>query len=218
MTEGNYGNQPNQQQPPSYSAVHPGGAYASYAQAYGQGLPQHMEKPAPPKSLKIAAVLTYIIVGINLLYEVLGIIFIDEILNSMSDRMGDFLTSADASDMEVLKQQMESSSTLPSMIIDAGVQVVISAAVVAFAICMVKGHNWARIVLTIYASFIVLVGVFVPFGFILVFHWTMLLSIVAALVAIAALIFYWLPAGNEFMRSMRAYKMWEQQRAYWGAR
>ncbi|HJD50850.1 MAG TPA: hypothetical protein H9908_03130, partial [Candidatus Rothia avistercoris] len=54
-TTGNYQPQqppayPNQAQPPAYSATQPGyyteqGAYAGYAQAYGQGLPAHMDAP-----------------------------------------------------------------------------------------------------------------------------------------------------------------------------
>lgn len=218
MTTNNYGSYPNQQQPPSYSSAAPQGAYASYAQAYGQGLPQHMDKPSVPTSIRVAVYSVYAITLLGIISHIFGLIYRDEIVAGSMDMVDRFFGSVFSPSEQAEIEAAISAGTQVSageIILSSGILLITSAALITFAIFTLKGHNWARIVLTVYAGFSVL-GLLSVFSFALFFHWVMLLDLASSLVAILTLVFLWLPASNTYMRQMRVYSQWQKQRAYMG--
>lgn len=220
MSENNYGTYPNQQQPPSYSSTHSGGAYENYAQVYGQGLPQHMEKPAVPGTIKMAANSIYAIVLLNIVSTVLGLVYWKELLQSSMDGvLGMFGSAIPEEDRATFEAELANAPTELStfeLVTSLGGTVLFSAALIILAIFLVKGHNWARIVLTVYAAFKVL-GLLGIFTFFLFFHWTMLVGLLASVVAIAPLVLMWLRPSSAYIRQMQVYGQWLKQRAYMGS-
>lgn len=220
MSENNYGTYPNQQQPPSYSSTHSGGAYENYAQVYGQGLPQHMEKPTVPSSIKMAANSIYAIVLLNIASTVLGLVYRKELLQSSMDGVmgmfGGFIPEEDRSTFEAELANAPMELTAFELVTSIGSTVVFSAALITLAIFLVKGHNWARIVLTVYAGFKVL-DLLSVFSFFVFFHWTMLVGLLASAIAIATLVLMWIRPSNTYMNQMKAYSQWLKQRAYMGS-
>ena len=220
MSENNYGTYPNQQQPPSYSSTHSGGAYENYAQVYGQELPQYMEKPAVPGTIKMAANSIYAIVLLNIVSTVLGLVYWKELLQSSMDGvMGMFGSVIPEEDRATLEAELANAPTELStfeLVTSLGGTVLFSAALIILAIFLVKGHNWARIVLTVYAAFKVL-GLLGIFSFFLFFHWTMLVDLLAGVLAIVFLVFVWKNPVSTYMRQIKAYQQWKLQQAYLGA-
>lgn len=220
MSENSYGNYPNQQQPPSYSSTHSGGAYENYAQVYGQGLPQHMDKPAVPSSIKMAANSIYAIVLLNILSTVLGFVYWKELLqSSMDGMMGMFGGAIPEEERATLEAELANTPmefTAIELVTSIGTTVLFTAALITLAIFLVKGHNWARIVLTVYAGFKVL-GLLSAFSFFIFFHWTMLVGLLASAIAIATLVLMWIRPSNAYMNQMKAYGQWLKQRAYMGS-
>lgn len=231
-TTGNYQPQqppayPNQAQPPAYSATQSGyyteqGAYAGYAQAYGQGLPAHMDAPERPQALKTASLIMYVMIGLGVLGSILGTIFYQEIQqatsNSILSLFGGAMTDEDMAAMEAeMSMTTDSSFATAGLIMGLVFGLIWSALLVFFTIMMNKGHNWARIVLTIVAGLQILNLLVGALTLLLVFHWTMLVDLLAGVLAIVFLIFVWKNSVSTYMRQMKAYQQWKLQQAYLGA-
>lgn len=232
-TTGNYQPQqpqayPNQTQPPSYSATQQGGhynekgAYAGYAQAYGQGLPAHMDAPERPQALKTASLIMYVIIGLGLLGSILSAIFYQEIQQATNSSILS-LFSGLMSEEDLAAAEAEMAMTADTGFATAGLIVglvfglIWSALLVFFTIMMNKGHNWARIVLTVVASFQILNLLSGLLAIFIFFHWTMLTSLLAGALAIAFLVFVWKSPVSTYMRQIKAYQQWKLQQAYLGA-
>ncbi|WP_272878413.1 hypothetical protein [Rothia nasimurium] len=231
-TTGNYQPQqppayPNQAQPPAYSASQPGyyteqGAYAGYAQAYGQGLPAHMDAPERPQALKTASLIMYVMIGLGVLGSILSTIFYQEIQQATSNSILS-LFSGLMSEEDLAAAEAEIAMTADTGFATAGLIVglvfglIWSALLVFFTIMMNKGHNWARIVLTVVASFQILNLLMGALTLLLVFHWIMLVDLLAGVLAIAFLVFVWKSPVSTYMRQIKAYQQWKLQQAYLGA-
>lgn len=217
---------PNQPQPPQYTgqyqqAPHTGqyqqGSAPGYAQAYGQQLPEHMEKPLVPKVLKTAALLVYCMVGLSIISELLGVFFYQEIQAQAADRFASLLGVTDFQNGVASQEAFETQVQTVGTVIGLSFSLLINGAVAFMAYLMVKGHNWARIVLTIHAA-LTATGVFGVILWFVFFHWSMLVSFLAAVLAIAALCFFWQRPANEYMQRSRIYKQWVQQQSYLASR
>ena len=231
-TTGNYQPQqppayPNQAQPPAYSASQPGhyteqGAYAGYAQAYGQGLPDHMDAPERPQALKIASLIMYVMIGLGLLGSILSTIFYQEIQqatsNSILSLFSGIMTEEDFAAAEAeITASADTGFVTAGLIMGLVFGLIWSALLVFFTIMMNKGHNWARIVLTVVASIQVLNLLMGALTLLLIFHWTMLVDLLAGVLAIVFLVFVWKNPVSTYMRQIKAYQQWKLQQAYMGA-
>lgn len=209
---GNY--QPNPNQPPSYPSPEQG-AYASYAQAYGQGLPSHMDQPQQPAQMKTLSLLVYLNLGVSLISSLLSLLYLSEIEQGMVAALGNFMgePAITSSDMDLYASSgfgpgMNAALTLVSVLINIGLTL----------LClyfMKKGKNWGRIVLTIFAA-LNLLGFLSVFLWIFYFHWTYLLTLLTLGLSIAFLLIAWRRPISEYMRQVAAYQQWTLQRAYLG--
>lgn len=230
-TTGNYQSQqpptyPNQAQPPAYSASQPShyteqGAYAGYAQAYGQGLPAHMDAPERPQALKTASLIMYVMIGLGVLGSILGTIFYQEIQqatsNSILSLFSGMMTEEDIAAAEAeITASTDTGFATAGLIVGLVFGLIWSALLVFFTLMMNKGHNWARIVLTVVASFQILTLLMGALTLLLVFHWTMLVDLLAGVLAIVFLVFVWKNPVSTYMRQIKAYQQWKLQQAYLG--
>ena len=230
-TTGNYQSQqpptyPNQAQPPAYSASQPGhyteqGAYAGYAQAYGQGLPAHMDAPERPQALKTASLIMYVMIGLGVLGSILGTIFYQEIQqatsNSILSLFSGMMTEEDIAAAEAeITASTDTGFATAGLIMGLVFGLIWSALLVFFTLMMNKGHNWARIVLTVVASIQILTLLMGALTLLLVFHWTMLVDLLAGVLAIVFLVFVWKNPVSTYMRQIKAYQQWKLQQAYLG--
>ncbi|MDY6051584.1 MAG: hypothetical protein SPI83_04135 [Rothia sp. (in: high G+C Gram-positive bacteria)] len=217
---------PNQAQPPAYSATQPGyysqqGAYAGYAQAYGQGLPEHMDAPERPQALKTASLIMYIMIGLGLLGSILAAIFYQEIqqasTNGILSVFGNMVSPEERAAMEAeMNINTEPSIMAAGIIVSLVWGLIWSALLVFFTIMMNKGRNWARIVLTIVASFQILGLLLGLLSLFFYFHWSNLTGLIAGALAIVFLIFVWKSPVSAYMRETKIYQQWKQQQAYLG--
>ncbi|MGV3017173.1 hypothetical protein [Rothia sp. 88186D007BW] len=217
---------PNQAQPPAYSATQPGyysqqGAYAGYAQAYGQGLPEHMDAPERPQALKTASLIMYIMIGLGLLGSILTAIFYQEIqqasTNGILSVFGNMVSPEERAAMEAeMNINTEPSIMAAGIIVSLVWGLIWSALLVFFTIMMNKGRNWARIVLTIVASFQILGLLLGLLSLFFYFHWSNLTGLIAGALAIVFLIFVWKSPVSAYMRETKIYQQWKQQQAYLG--
>lgn len=222
---GNYQPQPypNQPQPPAYGGqpapAYGGGAYESYAQAYGQGLPTHMDAPAKPQELKTAMMIQYIMLGVSLLAAVLSAIFAKELLamqNGVTEMLLGSSSMPGADAQQAQAELLNASGTVAVIMAFAiGFSLVGLAIQLLFIIFMGKGRNWARIVLTIFAGFSIL-SLLDVIGYFVAFHWVMLFGPINAILAIVFLVFAWKRPVSEYMRNTVAYRQWQLQRSYMG--
>lgn len=216
-----YPNQPQpsqytgQYQQTPYAGQYQQGAYANYTQMYGQQLPEHLEKPVVPKALNIATILVYCIAGLNVMAQVFQIICHDELQALQQETLDQIFGTSDFTSFGVPSYETSSEIVMFTLISGLVFSLIWNAATVVFALFMKKGQNWARIVLTIYSSFLVLSILNVASWF-LVFHWTRIFEPICGLLAIAALIFFWQRPANDYMHQARIYKHWTQQQAYLG--
>lgn len=233
MTEptGNYQqpNYPNQPQPPAYSAAtsaHQGqynqqGAYAGYAQAYGQGLPAHMDEPTKPQKLKTATAIIYTMIGLALASSLLGAFFMRDIQASMTDSILSLFSGvfSEAEQQELrneIAMQEELAASGLSLILGMVWSLIWTGLLITATVFMSKGQNWARIALTIYAAFNIF-GLLSLLVFFLVFHWIMLIEPINAVLAIVFLVLVWSRPVSQYMQQVRIFKQWKLQRAYMGA-
>lgn len=222
---GNYQPQPypNQPQPPAYGGqpapAYGGGAYESYAQAYGQGLPAHMDAPEKPQALKTAMMIQYIMLGVSLLAAVLNAIFAKELLamqNGVTEMLLGSSSMPGADAQEAQAELLNASGAMAVIMAFAiGFSLVWLAIQLLFIIFMGKGRNWARIVLTIFAGFSIL-SLLDVIGYFVAFHWVMLFGPINAILAIVFLVFAWKRPVSEYMRNTVAYRQWQLQRSYMG--
>lgn len=195
---------PNNQEPQN--------VYGSYAQAYGQGLPSHMEAPEKPQQLQVALWVSYAIAAFGLISLALYSIFTDEINQGVMES----LNTAGLANEGLSAEEMAATQDLSSgffagiAIFSAVLGLIINLGNIAFTVFMGKGANWARIVLTVYAAMTAfdLLGIFSWF---LYFHWTMLLSPLRSILAIIFLIVAWQGPVSDYMRKSKAYKAWQAQ-------
>lgn len=207
---------PNQPQPPQYTRQYQQSAYAGYTQMYGQQLPEHMEKPVAPKALKIGALIMYCIAGLTIISDILEIFFYNEIQAQMEESLSAFLGLSDFSSSTGTTTQLEGSLLTVSLVTGLILSLIWNGGAAVMTFFMMKGHNWARIVVTIYASLAAL-GILGVLGWLLIFHWSMLIGLLVSILAIAALIFIWQGPANEYMRQSRIYKQWVEQQSYFAS-
>lgn len=208
---------PNQPQPPQYAGQYQQGAYLNYSQMYGQQLPEHMEKPVAPKSLKIGALVLYCMAALSVLSEILGIFFYNDIQAEMEETLTAFLGLSDFSSSAEATTQLEGELMTVSLIIGMVFSLIWNGAAATMAFFMVKGHNWARVVATIYASLSAL-GLVSVFSWLIVFHWSMLVGFLVSVLAVIALVFFWQRPSSEYMQQSRIYKQWVQRQSYMAPR
>lgn len=195
---------PNKQEPQN--------VYGSYAQAYGQGLPDHMEAPEKPQQLQVAVWVSYAIAAFGLISLALYSIFTDEINQGVMESLNTAgLANEGLSAEEMAATQDLSSGLFAGIAIFSAVfGLIINLGNIAFTVFMGKGANWARIVLTVYAAMtafdLLTIG-----GWFLYFHWTMLLSPLRSILAITFLIVAWQGPVSDYMRRSKAYKAWQAQ-------
>lgn len=195
---------PNNQEPQN--------VYGSYAQAYGQGLPDHMEAPEKPQQLQVALWVSYAIAAFGLISLALYSIFTDEINQGVMESLNTAGLANEGLSAEEMAATQDLSSGLFAgiAIFSAVLGLIINLGNIAFTVFMGKGANWARIVLTVYAAMTAfdLLGIFSWF---LYFHWTMLLSPLRSILAITFLIVAWQGPVSDYMRKSKAYKAWQAQ-------
>lgn len=195
---------PNNQEPQN--------VYGSYAQAYGQGLPSHMEAPEKPQQLQVAVWVSYAIAAFGLISLALYSIFTDEINQGVMESLNTAGLANEGLSAEEMAATQDLSSGLFAgiAIFSAVLGLIINLGNIAFTVFMGKGANWARIVLTVYAVLTAfdLLGIFSWF---LYFHWTMLLSPLRSILAITFLIVAWQGPVSDYMRKSKAYKAWQAQ-------
>ncbi len=195
---------PNNQEPQN--------VYGSYAQAYGQGLPSHMEAPEKPQQLQVALWVSYAIAAFGLISLALYSIFTDEINQGVMESLNTAGLANEGLSAEEMAATQDLSSGLFAgiAIFSAVLGLIINLGNIAFTVFMGKGANWARIVLTVYAAMTAfdLLGIFSWF---LYFHWTMLLSPLRSILAIIFLIVAWQGPVSDYMRKSKAYKAWQAQ-------
>lgn len=192
----------------------PQNVYGSYAQAYGQGLPDHMEAPEKPQQLQVAVWVSYAAVLLGLVSTVLGVIFYREILE-LEQAYFAGLTEGSPSvygpESAAVDADFMAQVETISLMVGAGFSLVFLLARALFTFFMSKGANWARIVLTVFAAFS-LVGFLGIFGwFSAYFHWTMTLEVFAAVLGLTFLIVAWQGPVSDYMRKSKAYKAWQAQ-------
>ncbi|WP_237224300.1 hypothetical protein [Rothia nasisuis] len=234
MTEptGNY-QQPSPNQPPAYpnyNAPQQYGApqgqytnqesYATFAQAYGQGLPAHMEEPVAPKPLKTATMMMYIIIALGLLGSVLQIFYYEEIQRGTANGLLSLLSGGtSAGEQATLESEITLQANPPAtsivFVIGLIFSLIWSALLVMFTVFMAKGRNWARIVLTIIAA-IQILSLLGVVSFFLYFHWTLLLDPIVGALSIVFLVFAWKRPVSHYMQQVRSYRQWKLQSAYMG--
>lgn len=195
---------PNNQEPQN--------VYGSYAQAYGQGLPSHMEAPEKPQQLQVAVWVSYAIAAFGLISLALSSVFANEISQGVTESLNAAgLANEGLSAEELAATQDLSSGLFASLFIFAAVlSLIVNLGHIAFTVFMGKGANWARIVLTVYAVLTAfdLLGIVSWFAY---FHWTMLLSPLRSILAIIFLIVAWQGPVSDYMRKSKAYKAWQAQ-------
>lgn len=195
---------PNNQEPQN--------VYGSYAQAYGQGLPSHMEAPEKPQQLQVALWVSYAIAAFGLISLALYSIFTDEINQGVMESLNTAGLANEGLSAEEMAATQDLSSGLFAgiAIFSAVLGLIINLGNIAFTVFMGKGANWARIVLTVYAAMtafdLLTIG-----GWFLYFHWTMLLSPLRSILAITFLIVAWQGPVSDYMRKSKAYKAWQAQ-------
>ena len=197
---------PNNQEPQN--------VYGSYAQAYGQGLPSHMEAPEKPQQLQVAVWVSYAAVFLGLVSTVLSVIFYREILEleqAYFAGLTEGSSSLYGSDSTVVDAELMAQVETISLMAGAGFSAVLLLVLALFTFFMGKGANWARIVLTIFAAFS-LVGFFgIANWFFAYFHWIMVLDVFGAVLGLTFLIVAWQGPVSDYMRKSKAYKAWQAQ-------
>lgn len=186
-----------QTQPPSYSG-HMG---------YNNGV--EPEKPATPKTLKIASWLIYAGIALSIISSIYQITNMGTLMENQMNQTG--FTEKDLEDMGMTLQSFGQIVGWATLIIE----IVWAALVIMFTVFMLKGANWARIVLTIIKAF----GVFSIFSAIAVIATGQsavmgLLGTLGGLLSIATLVFMWLKPSNFFFAKMRERKQWQAFNQY----
>jgi len=197
--QGNYG-QPNGTQNSNGSPVP--NQPPSYAGAMGYSNGAEPEKPATPKTLKIASYFIYGTILLGIIATILQLSNPDALMQQAG------ITEEDFSGSGLSSEDMES---FTRMIMWAGAiwAVIQYALTIMFTVFMLRGANWARIVLTILMVF----GAFgilslplaalldVPMGIAAV-------ETISGLLCIGAIVYMFLRPSNEFFRKMRERKQW----------
>lgn len=186
-----------QTQPPSYSG-HMG---------YNNGV--EPEKPATPKTLKIASWLIYAGIALSIISSIYQLMNMGAFMENQMNQAG--LTEKDLEEMGMTAQSFGQIVGWATLIFE----IVWAALIVMFTIFMLKGANWARIVLTIINAF----GVFSIFSAIVVIVTGQsavmgLLGTLGGLLSIATLVFMWLKPSNFFFAKMRERKQWQAFNQY----
>ena len=189
----------NSSQPPSYAQ----------SMGYTQNAPH--EKPGVPKTMRTAAYLMYAVTALSLIGSILQAIFMPDLQNQMMQSFG-----MDAQTMKELNQQQDSSQMqVMGIVMGIGSGIVMSALYVVFTILALKGHNWARIVMTvIFALHILgLLGV-IGMAALGIFHPIFWIDVLVSLLSIAGIVYLWLKPSNDFFRATKAYKQWQMYSQY----
>lgn len=188
-----YGNQagyPATNQPPSYAG----------AMGYNNGV--EPEKPATPKSLKIASWLIYATVLAGLIGTIIQLSNPDALMQQAG------LNETDLQGTGMSAEDMEKATTIGAWV--GGIIAIIQYALtIMFTIFMLKGANWARIVLTILLAFSVFNIFAIPLASFMGYSMAAAVtSTIGGLLALGAIIFMFLRPSNEFFRKMRERKQW----------
>ncbi|MEX3611020.1 hypothetical protein VVR12_08225 [Rothia sp. LK2588] len=188
----------NSSQPPSFAQ----------SMGYTQNAPH--EKPVVPKTLRTAAYLMYAVTALSLLGSILQTIFMPDLQNQMMQAFG-----MDAQSMNELNQQNSSQFGVMRSVMGIGSAIVMSALYVMFTIFALKGHNWARIVMTVIFALHIfgLLGV-IGMAALGIFHPIFWVDVLVSLLSIAGIVYLWLKPSNDFFRATKAYKQWQMYSRY----
>ncbi|WP_346843611.1 hypothetical protein [uncultured Rothia sp.] len=196
---GNYG-QPNGTQNSNGSPVP--NQPPSYAGAMGYSNGAEPEKPATPKTLKIASYFIYGTILLGIIATILQLSNPDALMQQAG------ITEEDLSGSGLSSEDMES---FTRMIMWAGAiwAVIQYALTIMFTVFMLRGANWARIVLTILMVFGAFGILSLPLAALLdVPMGIAALSTISGLLCIGAIVYMFLRPSNEFFRKMRERKQW----------
>lgn len=197
--QGNYG-QPNgtsnsngypvPNQPPSYAG----------AMGYSNGA--EPEKPATPKTLKIAS---YFIYG-TILLGIIGLIM--QLMNPEAFMQRAGMNSADFEGSGLTESDVENFFQI-GMWVGVAWAVIQYGLTIMFTIFMLRGANWARIVLTILMVFGAFGILSLPLAALLdVPMGIAAIETISGLLCIGAIVYMFLRPSNEFFRKMRERKQW----------
>lgn len=197
--QGNYGQPNGTQNSNGYPVPNQPPSYAG-AMGYSNGA--EPEKPATPKTVKIAS---YFIYG-TILLGIIGLIM--QLMNPEDLMQQAGMNSTDLEGSGLDESDMENFFQI-GMWVGVGWAVIQYGLTIMFTIFMLRGANWARIVLTILMVF----GAFgilslplaalldVPMGIAAV-------ETISGLLCIGAIVYMFLRPSNEFFRKMRERKQW----------
>ncbi|WP_346846068.1 hypothetical protein [uncultured Rothia sp.] len=160
------------------------------------------EKPLAPKTVKIASWLVYLTVLIGIISNLM------QVLNPtmVAEQAG--LNDAALSDSGLSASEVDKFFQI-GMWVGVIMAFCYYALLVLFAVFMVKGANWARIVLTILCGFEAFSILSIPFALLLETPMSLaILSTVSGAVSIAIIVLIFLRPSNTFFRKMRERKQW----------
>ncbi|GAA1047508.1 hypothetical protein [Rothia amarae] len=197
--QGNYGQPNGTQNSNGYPVPNQPPSYAG-AMGYNNGV--EPEKPATPKTLKIASYFIYGTILLGIIATILQLSNPDALMQQAG------ITEEDLSGSGLSSEDMES---FTRMIMWAGAiwAVIQYALTIMFTVFMLRGANWARIVLTILMVFGAFGILSLPLAALLdVPMGIAALSTISGLLCVGAIVYMFLRPSNEFFRKMRERKQW----------
>lgn len=192
-----------------YSSPNQPPVYSAYAQNTGYGVPsQPVDKPATPQVLKYAALAVCGIVVAGLIGSLV------QLLNPTI--LNDQIFNAFGMNANELESELGAvGSSTPELIFGFVFSLLQYAVYIVFTIFMLKGHNWARIVLTVILGLTIVGGFFTLVAIIFVgFHWLFLLNLLGSVLSAVALVLLWLKPANDFYSKMKMYNQWKVHSQY----
>lgn len=197
--QGNYGQPNGTQNSNGYPVPNQPPSYAG-AMGYSNGA--EPEKPATPKTLKIAS---YFIYG-TILLGIIGLIM--QLMNPEDLMQQTGINSIDLEGSGLTESDLQGFMQWGIWL--AVIWIVIqSGLTIMFTIFMLRGANWARIVLTILMAFGIFNILAIPMAGLLGYSMGVAaLSTISGLLCIGAIVYMFLRPSNEFFRKMRERKQW----------
>lgn len=197
--QGNYGQPNGTQNSNGYPVPNQPPSYAG-AMGYSNGA--EPEKPATPKTLKIASYFIYGTILLGIIATILQVSNPDALMQQAG------ITEEDLSGSGLSSEDMESFTRM-GMWAGAIWAVIQYALTIMFTVFMLRGANWARIVLTILMAFGIFNILAIPMAGLLGYSMGVAaLSTISGLLCIGAIVYMFLRPSNEFFRKMRERKQW----------
>lgn len=205
--EPQYGQHPSHPAPQNTYQVGNYGINAANYSNYGQGLPNQLEKPEAPASITRACVISAIVWVASMVSGMLAVFYHNEIKASTYNSIS-LATSDNAG--------LSNDSLFSLAIVMFIISLVVTAGLLVCVYFMKQGHNWARIINTIFLAFEglnILSIITLPltqFGPQTIMA---IIEIFGGALAIAAIVFSWTTTSNHYIRQSTVYRAWEKQQA-----